>query len=27
VKQSDQQIRSAMTGLMEEAVAQIKAGK
>ena len=27
VKQSDQQIRTAMTGLMEEAVAQIKAGK
>jgi hypothetical protein len=27
VKQSDQQIRTAMTGLMEEAIAQIKAGK
>ena len=27
VKQSDEQIRSAMTGLMAEAVAQIKAGK
>ena len=27
VKQSDEQIRSAMTGLMEEAIAQIKAGK
>jgi hypothetical protein len=27
VKQSDQQIRSAMTSLMEEAVAQIKTGK
>ena len=27
VKQSDQQIRTTMTSLMEEAVAQIKAGK
>ena len=27
VKQSDQQIRSTMTALMDEAVAQIKAGK
>jgi hypothetical protein len=27
VKQSDQQIRTAMTSLMEEAIAQIKAGK
>ena len=27
VAQTDQQIRSAMTSLMEEAVAQIKAGK
>ncbi len=27
VKQTDQQIRTAMTSLMEEAVAQIKAGK
>jgi hypothetical protein len=26
VKQSDQQIRTAMTGLLEQAVAQIKAG-
>ena len=27
VKQSDEQIRTTMTGLMEEAIAQIKAGK
>jgi hypothetical protein len=27
VKQSDEQIRVAMTSLMEEAIAQIKAGK
>jgi hypothetical protein len=27
VKQSDQQIRATMTSLMEEAIAQIKAGK
>ena len=27
IKQSDQQIRSTMTTLMDEAVAQIKAGK
>jgi hypothetical protein len=27
VKQSDQQIRTTMTALMEEAIAQIKAGK
>ena len=27
VKQSDQQIRTTMTSLMEEAIAQIKAGK
>lgn len=27
VKQSDQQIRTTMTTLMEEAIAQIKAGK